>query len=852
MKARNLWWMIGIAAPALAQETPPPAEAPAAEAAGPAEALEPPVLQEFREATLPPDLDVVPGTYTVTLTLTIDENGQVGEAEVAQADDERLAGPALEAARGFRFQPARYQGQPVPVQVTYRYAFDIQPKERQVVFRFRLLEKGYRDARPLDGVTALVEETGRPFTSENGILEVSDLPPGTYTLYLPPDPFAEVRQPFTVKDGEVGEQTLRLDRRFDSTNQTVIRAPREVRFVARQTLQAEELRRLPGSGGDPLKMVENLPGIARSAFGTGQLVVFGSPPFDTQVLIDGLPFVMLYHFGGVYSTIQPEFIEKIDFVPAGFDASQGRASGGIVDVKVKEAPLDRLRGSVDMNLIHAGLYVGLPYSENGDFQFAFRRSYLDAILSAVSFGQDAALQTAPRYYDYQARVQHRWGRHRFSLFLFGTDDALVVVNKKANTQEPAFVGTASLSMAGHNLQARWSWEGTGGMSNVLSAQVALNRMDFNLFNSLDYHISSLPIRLREEFTFNPHARVRLHLGLDGWYQPSWYEALTTAPDRQGAVGIPIGAREKVRLDGTQALGSVAPYLSVEWRPFDAWTIVPSVRLDGYFGDWKAWSVDPRLSTRVEVLKDRLFLRAAGGLYQQPPPVFAYVRDLGNPGLKPEAAAHALLGIEYLPTDRLSVQADGFFKWLFRRAEASDDRTVRYTNDGKGRAYGFDVLVRLNPGGRLFGWVAYTFVRSEIWDPRARAWRLSDYDQTHLLNILASYELPRHWTIGGRFRLTSGFPYTPIEGSRYDSDLDRYVAVPAARINSARLPLFHQLDLRVDKEWVYDTWRLGLYLELQNAYNAKNAEAILYNYDYSQRANLNGLTILPVLGLKGSF
>jgi hypothetical protein len=121
-----------------------------------------------------------------------------------------------------------------------------------------------------------------------------------------------------------------------------------------------------------------------------------------------------------------------------------------------------------------------------------------------------------------------------------------------------------------------------------------------------------------------------------------------------------------------------------------------------------------------------------------------------------------------------------------------------------------------------------------------------------LNILVSYELPKHWTIGGRFRLTSGFPYTPIASSVYDSDLDRHIGVASTRINSKRLPLFHQLDLRVDKEWVFDDWKFGMYLEIQNVYYAKNAEGLVYNYDLTKTSYITGIPFLPVLGFKGTW
>jgi hypothetical protein len=70
--------------------------------------------------------------------------------------------------------------------------------------------------------------------------------------------------------------------------------------------------------------------------------------------------------------------------------------------------------------------------------------------------------------------------------------------------------------------------------------------------------------------------------------------------------------------------------------------------------------------------------------------------------------------------------------------------------------------------------------------------------------------------------------------------------------SQRLPMFHQLDLRVDKRWRFASWSLSTYLDVQNAYNRANPEELTYNYNYSQAQVQAFLPIIPSLGVRGEF
>jgi hypothetical protein len=179
------------------------------------------------------------------------------------------------------------------------------------------------------------------------------------------------------------------------------------------------------------------------------------------------------------------------------------------------------------------------------------------------------------------------------------------------------------------------------------------------------------------------------------------------------------------------------------------------------------------------------------------------------------------------------------------------RPQRYDNAGRGRAHGAEIVLRHERAHGFSGWVAYTLSRSTRQDSGASEARLFDYDQTHILTALGTYQLPAGFQIGARFRFVSGNPLTPVVGSVFDADADRYRALYGAP-NSRRNPPFHQLDVRVDKGWQFEAWRLNAYLEVQNAYNRANPEGLSYNYDYRQSKRESGLPLLPVFGVRADF
>jgi hypothetical protein len=167
----------------------------------------------------------------------------------------------------------------------------------------------------------------------------------------------------------------------------------------------------------------------------------------------------------------------------------------------------------------------------------------------------------------------------------------------------------------------------------------------------------------------------------------------------------------------------------------------------------------------------------------------------------------------------------------------------------GRSYGLELLLRRKLGESLFGWIAYTIGRSER-DYRAGT-AVSDFDQTHVLNLVLSWEIGSGWRVGGRFHFRSGRPYTP-RGCDVPGFEDQ--CTYAGTTNSARLPPFWRLDLRVDKKWTFETWWLELYFEFINV--TFTAEPFSQECDCSQQpctwVREIPYIVIPTLGLRGVY
>lgn len=335
---------------------------------------------------------------------------------------------------------------------------------------------------------------------------------------------------------------------------------------------------------------------------------------------------------------------------------------------------------------------------------------------------------------------------------------------------------------------------------------------------------------------------------------------------QGGAGLPSDLDSSV--DGAR-LGA--------WLA-DRWQASPRLALEaGLRFDWSAVNrrstLSPRLGASLS-LGRATRLRLGGGLFTQSPGYEKLVQsdyfvdltgELGR-SLAYARAWHAVLGLERDLAPGWSARVEAYSKdmddLVIGRLETESERLARVSrydfpselaasvptapiitsvpvNGASGRSWGMDVLLQKRPaqGARLSGWASYAFGRSTRDEYERRV--PFDYDRPHAATLVASWRFSPKWDLGVTARAFSGFPRTPVLGLRVAAQetadgrlvpaLDaegRYVyetdSGDVANRNSARLPTFFRLDLRLTWKPRGEAGRWLFYLDVINATNRTNA------------------------------
>jgi TonB family protein len=869
---------------------PAGAQPPASEAVDAGKGLRPPKLKRFVEAVYPADKEKAGMGARVVLAIDVEETGRVGNVEVVSSAGADFDAAATAAARQFEFEPASLDGAPVPVRIQYAYKFEV--KEVMVSLGPQINFEGVVQDRfrqtPSRGVKVRILDLGVETTTDaDGAFAFMEVAPGTHTIEL------SSRELVTVKTDEVitpgKKKTVKYlvePKEEDVDEEAVVRAPRIKKEVVETRVRTEEAKRVPGTQGDTLKVVQNLPGVGRSAFGSGALIVWGSAPQETRVNVEGVEIPMLYHVGGMRSTINTDLVRSIDLSPGAFGAEYGRGLGGLVRIELQDPGREGVHGYVSSDVVDVAGMLKVALTSRLRVSLSGRYGYLDKTLKAAVSDDVGDFFPIPRYHDYQARavLGLRKDEEVAATFL-ASDDRLT---RTVPSSDPFAVKTQDTSQLYRRLLVRYTRLLPDGSSVAFTPSVGYDQSDSRWSfggRPLLLNVRAWQYAVRASYRRRVSGSVVLSAGLDFQGRSSEVARVGSLnlPAREGDImvfGQPPGS-ELASDRWNIHLLSAAPYVFAEIT-LGRFTLIPGFRLEPTLIDGSlrlpssyvkpdvgyrrmdlpenplpgplAYAPNPRLSLAFRATP-KLTFTAGGGIYGQPPAVEDLSPVFGNPNLTGSTAVHVSLGGSYKLMGTLTLETVGFYKRLYdlvaRSGLASPPVGQSLLQSGIGRSFGGQVLLRQELAKGFFGWLSYSLIRSERRDRPDGGWRLFDYDQTHVLAVLASYEITQGFQAGARFRYTTGAPRTPVIGAYANSRDQIYEPIYGAH-NSVRLPAFYSLDLRVEKSFVYRRLKLNVFADVQNVTNRKNPEEIIYSADYAQRDYISGLPVLAVFGARMEF
>jgi TonB family protein len=866
------------------------AESPSSEEPEASKGLRPPKLRKFVEAVYPADKEKAGVGARVVLSIDVEESGHVGGVEVVIGAGPDFDAAAVAAAKRFEFDPATMDGTPVPVKIQYAYKFVV--KEVMVSLGPQINFEGVLTNRfskaPSRGVKVrIVDLNAETMTDEDGGFAFTDVAPGPHVIELSSRDLVTIKTEEVITKGKKKTVKYMVEPKEDDVDEeAVVRAPRIKKEVVETRVRTEEAKRVPGTQGDTLKVVQNLPGVGRSAFGSGALIVWGSAPQDTRVNVDGVEIPMLYHVGGMRSTINADLVRSIDLSPGSFGAEYGRGLGGLVRIELQDPGKEGVHGYLASDVVDVSGMVKAAITPNLRVSLSGRYGYLDKSLKAVVSKDVGDFFPIPRYDDYQARATLTLGKdEEVSATFLASDDHL---RRVVPSSDPLEIKTQDTDQSYRRFIVRYTHLLPDGSSVMFAPSFGWdqNNSAWNFGGTpVLLNVSTWQYAVRGSYRRRVGKHVVLSLGMD-------FQGRSSTTDRVGSLNLP--AREgDITVFGQPPgsdlgsdhwkvnLLSAAPYVFSEIS-LGRLTITPGFRLEPTVIDGNlelphsyvkpdvgyrridlprnplpgplAWMPNPRISASYRATA-KLNLTAGAGIYGQPPAVEDLSPVFGNPHLKSSSAVHVSGGGSYKLMGTLNLELIGFYKKLYdlvARSEAPSPPVGQsLVQSGIGRSYGGQLLLRQELAKGFFGWFTYSLIRSERKDSPDQSWRLFDYDQTHVLALLASYEITHGFQAGARFRYTTGAPRTPVIGAFFNAKDQVYEPIYGAH-NSIRLPAFYSLDMRVEEAFVYRRLKFNVFADVQNVTNRKNPEEIIYSANFSQRDYISGLPVLAVVGARMEF
>lgn len=751
--------------------------------------------------------------------------------------------------------------------------------------------------QPLEFVNVLVVGLGiGASTDANGNFLITQVPPGIYRLQASFLGYKTELTPEYRVNHVTPYVQIELEEENASLNEVVVTASPFQKVpespVSLRVIGLQEIEKAPGANRDISKVVQNYPGVAFSPIGyRNDLIVRGGGPSENRFYLDGVEIPNINHFstqgasGGPVGLIDADLIRSVKFYSGAFPADKGNALSSVLDFSLRDGDMERNSLKATLGASEVSLSSNGHIGNKTSYLVSVRQSYLQALFKILG------LPFLPAYTDASFKIKTRFDSHNelTLLGLGGIDRMKLNLGIEGEDAEYMLSYLPEINQETYTVGGVYRHYSQRYVQSIVLSQSYLNNRNVKYRDNDESSEENLTLRLG---SIEQETKLRMEntSSWSVWKVKAGFDLNYSRYKSNEYRKVFANALQEYDYHTDLSLWRWGMFASVDYAaPDKSFTASMGVRTDGnnYSDKMKElWrQLSPRLSVSYRLIEG-LTLSGHVGLYYQLPSYTA----LGFKGEEGEyvnrhldyiSVSQESLGLSWTPNENMELSVEGFYKLYGHMpfslsdqiplsCKGNDYGTIgneALSSEAKGRSYGVELMFKWLLAQKLNLSSSLTIFKSEFKDGEQGSYVPSAWDNRFILNMSGTYNFPKHWSLGAKVSCIGGSPYTPYDVEKSSLveawNVQGRAYYDYSRYNQERLPVFGQLDVRVDKTFYLKKCMLGFYLDIQNITASKlrqpdalmstgqieNPSAPLSEQRYVMKSiRQESGTLLPTLGI----
>lgn len=751
--------------------------------------------------------------------------------------------------------------------------------------------------QPLEFVNVLIVGLGiGASTDANGNFLITQVPPGIYRLQASFLGYKTELTPEYRVNHVTPYVQIELEEENASLNEVVVTASPFQKVpespVSLRVIGLQEIEKAPGANRDISKVVQNYPGVAFSPIGyRNDLIVRGGGPSENRFYLDGVEIPNINHFstqgasGGPVGLIDADLIRSVKFYSGAFPADKGNALSSVLDFSLRDGDMERNSLKATLGASEVSLSSNGHIGNKTSYLVSVRQSYLQALFKILG------LPFLPAYTDASFKIKTRFDSHNelTLLGLGGIDRMKLNLGIEGEDAEYMLSYLPKINQETYTVGGVYRHYSQRHVQSIVLSQSYLNNRNVKYRDNDESSEENLTLRLG---SIEQETKLRMEntSSWSVWKVKAGFDLNYSRYKSNEYRKVFANALREYDYHTDLSLWRWGMFASVDYAaPDKSFTASMGVRTDGnnYSDKMKElWrQLSPRLSVSYRLIEG-LTLSGHVGLYYQLPSYTA----LGFKGEEGEyvnrhldyiSVSQESLGLSWTPNENMELSVEGFYKLYGHMpfslsdqiplsCKGNDYGTIgneALSSKAKGRSYGVELMFKWLLTQKLNLSSSLTIFKSEFKDGEQGSYVPSAWDNRFILNMSGTYNFPKHWSLGAKVSCIGGSPYTPYDVEKSSLveawNVQGRAYYDYSRYNQERLPVFGQLDVRVDKTFYLKKCMLGFYLDIQNITASKlrqpdalmstgqieNPSAPLSGQRYVMKSiRQESGTLLPTLGI----